>query len=151
VIDDIRQLLVLPPQRSCTLAILAIPSEITPERFCQENLPAAEFGHEIAHRFVMRQYCSFYTLVIHFKGQVVADKLFYAFNGRFFGEKNPETMHTIFLSEPVLFKKSTNLDSLEAEELHLLERYHSQHQGTHFDRLPLCPLCIEKMDTSVTG
>ena len=54
VIDDIRQLLVLPPQRSCTLAILAIPSEITPERFCEENLPEAEFGRQIAHRFVMR-------------------------------------------------------------------------------------------------
>jgi len=64
---------------------------------------------------------SFYSLVIHLQSQSEADKLYNAFNGRFFSEEcHGETMHTVFLSEPVLMKHfadyETSSDLAEREK-----------------------------------
>ena len=87
--------------------------------------------------------------------------LWQAFNGRYFSEENyTELMHTVFLSEPVLFKQLSaaaveqlrlSQASLVDEELMLLALFSQRHPDTHFDRLPSCPLCLEKLDTTVTG
>ena len=45
---------------------------------------------------------SFYSLIIKFKTQSVADTLFNALNGRFFNEDHQEIMYTVFLSELVI-------------------------------------------------
>jgi hypothetical protein len=33
----------------------------------------------------------------------------------------------------------------------LLSRFAAKHNDAHFDRLPSCPLCLDKLDTSITG
>ena len=57
---------------------------------------------------------SSYSIVLHLKTQSLADKLYNAFNGRFFSEDpemqqhgDGEAMHTVFLSEPTLFRPET--------------------------------------------
>jgi hypothetical protein len=69
-------------------------------------------------------------------------------------------MHTVFLSEPVLYKQlekneQANLEDdcslIVDEELKLLTYFGKRHPDAHFDRLPSCPLCLEKLDTTVTG
>ena len=88
----------------------------------------------------------------------MADKLYNAFNGRFFREEGPpefdgsdgEAMHTVFLSEPTFFPDVSD-DGAEFEELELLSKFSVQHGNVNFDRLPTCPLCLEKLDATVTG
>jgi hypothetical protein len=69
-------------------------------------------------------------------------------------------MHTVFLSEPVLYKQlakeelvtfESGQGSIVDEELKLLAHFGQKHPEAHFDRLPSCPLCIDKLDTTVTG
>ena len=55
-------------------------------------------------------------------------------------------------------KKGTEIDSQiksgeshEAIEASLLKRYRKRHNEVHFDRLPSCPLCLEKLDAAITG
>ena len=69
-------------------------------------------------------------------------------------------MHTIFLSESVLYKplareELANFESGKAsivdEELKLLVHFGQKHPEVHFDRLPSCPLCLDKLETTVTG
>lgn len=59
-------------------------------------------------------------------------------------------MHTVFLSEPVIFLKDTKRVALHLE-IELLSKITKQHGNANFDRLPTCPLCLERLDSSVTG
>ena len=60
-------------------------------------------------------------------------------------------MHTVFLSEPALFRQETCDIDPDQEEITLLAKFSEQHGNVNFDRLPTCPLCIEKLDPTVTG
>ena len=65
-------------------------------------------------------------------------------------------MHTIFLSEPVVFRSPNLAAATDGEqdvdtEVELLARFSKQHGNVNFDRLPSCPLCLEKLDSAVTG
>ena len=66
-------------------------------------------------------------------------------------------MQTVFLSEPTLFRQEilTNHEQKPADdfqdEIELLPKYSQQHGNINFDRLPTCPLCLEKLDATVTG
>lgn len=46
---------------------------------------------------------------------------------------------------------ANHLRSVVDEELMLLSHFGEKHPEKHFDRLPSCPLCIDKLDTTVTG
>lgn len=58
-----------------------------------------------------------------------------AFNGRFFQIDNTEIMYTVYLSE-ILYKTEVQIRSVKDPYLELL---------------PSCPLCLEKLDNSVSG
>ena len=66
-------------------------------------------------------------------------------------------MHTVFLSEPTLFRQENQeevgLSEHEnyQEEISLLTNFSAKHGNSNFDRLPTCPLCLEKLDPTVTG
>jgi hypothetical protein len=51
----------------------------------------------------------------------------------------------------VLYKLHRTSDLDLDEELMLLSHLANKHPDTHFDRLPSCPLCLDKLDTTVTG
>lgn len=55
-------------------------------------------------------------------------------NGRFFSEENTEIMYTVFLSELSLRTDKINIACDDC-----------------LISLPSCPLCLEKLDTSVSG
>lgn len=83
-----------------------------------------------------------------------------AFNGRFFSEDpdvcEGEVMNSVFLSEPGLFRKEVSgadqtLAEKHQEEVALLAKFSDQHGRVNFDRLPTCPLCLERLDNAVTG
>ena len=67
-------------------------------------------------------------------------------------------MHTVFLSEPPLIREENpeaerDLTEVEQaqEEIGLLAKFQNQHGRVNFDRLPTCPLCLERLDASFTG
>ena len=97
--------------------------------------------------FSERHKTVFYSLVITCTKQCVADKIYNAFNGRYFNdvESRGELMHTVFLSE-----KQLSVDS-DCDDLHLLAIFSERHPESHFDRLPTCPSCLEKLDGSLSG
>ena len=62
-------------------------------------------------------------------------------------------MHTVFLSEPPLLTEDENLSVADQHEfeISLLIKFSKQNNNSNFDRLPTCPLCLEKLDPAVTG
>lgn len=88
---------------------------------------------------------AFYSIIITLSDQNAADKVFNAFNGRYFNDinANGEMMHTVFLSEVIFVAKPIDLD--------LLAYFGQKHKNTHFDRLPTCPSCLNKLDSSLSG
>ena len=89
------------------------------------------------------QFKAFYSLLVRMESQEAADKLFVLFNGRYFSEDNKETIHAIFISSLFYFNqvqscvKPPELSTLHADYLHLF--------------LPSCPVCLERLDVSITG
>ncbi len=83
-------------------------------------------------------------MVLTLMQQHAADKVFNAFNGRYFSDNaTGEMIHTVFLSEVIYLENPIDLS--------LLHYFGQKHRHTHFDRLPTCPSCIEKLDSSLTG
>ena len=75
-----------------------------------------------------------------------------AFNGRFFNEieTTGELMHAVFLSEPIIQVKQ-NLGSGISTDIKLLNTFQLEHKHAHFDILPSCPSCLERLDSSLSG
>lgn len=139
------------PQHSLILLLIAIPVSISVEQFIDSQLSEFKTDDKIRACLAIfnRKYTNvFYSLVLHLSSQSIADKLFNAFNGRFFNDvdSNGAIMHSVFLSEPVIFKKQSSMC-----ELKLIQRFTKQHKGAHFDRLPSCPSCLDGLDNSLTG
>ena len=40
---------------------------------------------------------------------------------------------------------------MRAVEIEVLKSIRERHNGAHFERLPSCPLCLEKLDSAVSG
>ena len=70
-------------------------------------------------------------------------------------------MNSIFLSEKIIFRqlkkdgepesKLKGGTSLYEIESGLRKKFAKKYKDVHFDRLPSCPMCLEKLDQSVTG
>ena len=82
------------------------------------------------------------------------------FNGRYFSEDPPiaggkgtEIMHTVFLSEDPIQIELPLYESpqMQVVEIEVLKSIRERHNGAHFERLPSCPLCLEKLDSAVSG
>ena len=75
-----------------------------------------------------------------------AEKFYSAFNGRYFSEEaQSEIMHTVYLAELIKVK---NLNSFDINQEMALMGNNTQ---VYFEELPVCPLCLEKLDNSVNG
>ena len=71
------------------------------------------------------------SLVLVFNTQNRADKFYLEFNGRHFEEDASELCYAFFISE--------------------VEFTHELRAEEGWVGLPICPICIEKLDVSVTG
>lgn len=59
-------------------------------------------------------------------------------------------MHAVFLSEPVIQIRSSFICQTEID-VELLVMFKEKHRSIHFDILPSCPSCLERLDSSLSG
>ena len=124
----------LPAQRSYMVCILAVPASIkdfslyltlSPSDFIQECL------EDLLYLRTIYSNPFFSTVLLHFSTQSSADNFFLIFNGREYEEPSNEYCYTVFISSiTYLVTTETIKDSIE---------------------LPLCPLCIERIDVNISG
>lgn len=57
-------------------------------------------------------------------------------------------MHAVFLSEPVII---TPPPIQKPIDICILSSFEQAHHNVHFDILPSCPCCLERLDSSLSG
>jgi len=122
--EEIRQSYIdfLPLQRSQMLCIIAFPDSVCLEDFLSDYLSELKYVRVIS--------ClAFSTIIPVFTSQVSADKFFLEFNGKEFQENSHEYCYVVFVSE-LRFGGPPDED---------------------WQELPMCPVCIERLDVQVSG
>ncbi|KAF7977078.1 hypothetical protein HWV62_4647 [Athelia sp. TMB] len=122
------------------LAVLAVPSWMTPSDFLTFVAPAAE---GISHLRMIRQDSvpNRSIVVINFLKAASAAEFIEAYNGKPFNSMEPETCHVVRIL-------SVQIDTEDTVAFTTLKR--SSMQGAPYE-LPTCPVCLERMDSAVTG
>ncbi|KAG8880525.1 hypothetical protein FRB97_000350 [Tulasnella sp. 331] len=130
----------------CTLAVLALPSFMTPADFLTWVSPAEE---NIAHLRMIRDSMPNRTMaLIKFRNSRAAEKFGSIYNGREFHEMEPEICHVVrVLSIDINTPDSSTL-SFSLSTLTPATALASS--GAVYE-LPTCPVCLERMDAAVTG
>lgn len=124
----------LPSQRSNTVCILAVPYRISSFYSYLSNLHS-DFIQECLESLILLRTIefskSFYTVILEFLSQNAADNFYLIFNGRDFEEPSNEYCYVFFVSEVLYIKVFEKKDELI--------------------ELPMCPLCIERLDIHASG
>ncbi|TFK74931.1 BRCA1-associated protein [Pluteus cervinus] len=124
---------------SVILAILAVPSWMTPSDFLTFVAPAAE---GISHLRIIRDSAPNRSIaVIKFRNPAEASEFAEAYNGKPFNSMEPEICHVVHVL-------SVEIDPSDTFSL-AISRLGSS-QGSMYE-LPTCPVCLERMDSAVTG
>ncbi|KAF8920818.1 hypothetical protein CPB85DRAFT_1211177 [Mucidula mucida] len=121
------------------LGILAVPSWMTPSDFLAFVAPAAE---SISHLRMIRDSAPNRSIVaIKFPKAEDAVEFIEAYNGKPFNSMEPEICHVVRVLSI----------SIEVDDHvpHAISRMISQ-PGSSYE-LPTCPVCLERMDSAVTG
>ncbi|GBE86383.1 RING finger protein ETP1 homolog [Sparassis crispa] len=119
-----------------TLAVLAVPSWMTPSDFLAFVAPAAD---GIAQLRMIRDSAPNRSIVVmKFRGDSDAAEFAETFNGKQFNSMEPEICHVV----KVL---SVSVDTDDPVSVAL-----SRSSGEMYE-LPTCPVCLERMDSAVTG
>ncbi|KAJ7113706.1 hypothetical protein C8R43DRAFT_1091406 [Mycena crocata] len=117
------------------LGVLAVPSWMTPSDFLAFVAPAAE---GITHLRIIRDSVPNRSIVvIKFSDSDHASEFIEAYNGKPFNSMEPEICHVVRVL-------SVNMD---AEDPALARLVSTQ----ALSELPTCPVCLERMDSAVTG
>ncbi|PPQ62858.1 hypothetical protein CVT24_006256 [Panaeolus cyanescens] len=121
------------------LAVLAVPSWMTPSNFLEFIAPA-EGG--ISHLRIIRDFAPNRSIaVIKFPNPADAAEFAEAYNGKPFNSMEPEICHVVHVLSVIVDVE----DSLSQA----ISRFASG-SGTMYE-LPTCPVCLERMDSAVTG
>lgn len=125
---------------SVMLAVLAVPSWMTPSDFLAFVAPAAE---SITHlRMIRDSLPNRSIVVVNFPSSADAAEFAEAYNGKPFNSMDSETCHVVRVSS---VKIDTD-DSLAFSTI----KSQAEQVGTTYE-LPTCPVCLERMDSAVTG
>ncbi|QRV88958.1 BRCA1-associated protein [Ceratobasidium sp. AG-Ba] len=120
------------------LAILAVPSYIGPSDFLSWTSPAAD---GIQHLRIVHDNAPNRSMaVIKFRSKRHADLFLETYNGRQFTPIEPETCHVVRVL-------SVQINTLDAES----PIPYFTDQISTMSELPTCPVCLERMDTALTG
>jgi hypothetical protein len=123
------------------LAVLAVPSWMTPADFLGFVAPAAE---GVAHLRIIRDSAPNRSLVvIKFLDAASATEFAEAYNGKPFNSMEPEICHIV----RVLSIKIDYDDPVPQA----ISRLRSGSTSASMYELPTCPVCLERMDSAVTG
>ncbi|KAF9054431.1 hypothetical protein BJ165DRAFT_1565151 [Panaeolus papilionaceus] len=121
------------------LGVLAVPSWMTPSNFLEFIAPA-EGG--ISHLRIIRDFAPNRSIaVIKFPNPADAAEFSEEYNGKPFNSMEPEICHVVHVLSVVIDVE----DSLSQA----ISRF-SFSSGTVYE-LPTCPVCLERMDSAVTG
>ncbi|KDQ61571.1 hypothetical protein JAAARDRAFT_54924 [Jaapia argillacea MUCL 33604] len=121
-----------------TMAVLAVPSWMNPSDFLAFVAPAAE---GMAHLRMIRDSAPNRSIVvIKFRKLEDATEFAEAYNGKAFNSMEPEICHVVRVLSVAIEQEDSV--SLAISRL-------STPQGTY--ELPTCPVCLERMDSAVTG
>ncbi|KAI0741537.1 zf-UBP-domain-containing protein [Daedaleopsis nitida] len=123
-----------------TLAVLAVPSWMTPSDFLTFVAPAAD---GIAHLRMIRDSAPNRSIVVmKFREPANAAEFTEVYNGKQFNSMEPETCHVVrvlSIAIDVDDHVSQNISKIASARV----------SGAY--ELPTCPVCLERMDSAVTG
>ncbi|KAI1793583.1 zf-UBP-domain-containing protein [Ganoderma leucocontextum] len=123
-----------------TLAVLAVPSWMTPSDFITFVAPAAD---GIAHLRMIRDSAPNRSIVVmKFRESSDAVEFIEEYNGKQFNSMEPETCHVVrVLSVAIEVEDHVSQSISRLSSLRV--------SGTY--ELPTCPVCLERMDAAATG
>ncbi|KAF9480521.1 zf-UBP-domain-containing protein [Pholiota conissans] len=121
------------------LGVLAVPSWMTPSDFLDFVAPAVD---GISHLRIIRDFAPNRSIVIlKFMNPADASEFIEAYNGKPFNSMEPEICHVVHVLSVVI-----DVDDAVSQSMTRL----SSGQGQMYE-LPTCPVCLERMDSAVTG
>ncbi|KAF9221389.1 BRCA1-associated protein [Gyrodon lividus] len=129
------------PEDGVTLGVLAVPAWMTPSDFLAFVAPATE---GMAHLRLVRLVDSMPNrsiAIMKFRQTEEASDFVEAYNGKPFNSMDPETCHVVRVL-------SVNIDTDNSVSA-TIARLGSPHSSMY--ELPTCPVCLERMDSAVTG
>ncbi|KAI8800807.1 hypothetical protein BJ742DRAFT_685709 [Cladochytrium replicatum] len=152
---------------STVMAVLAVPSYMTPQDFLTFVGPVRKY---VSHfRLVRDSIPNRYIVLLKFRAPKWADLFYAQYNGRRFNSMEPEECHVVYVKSVEFVSKAIPPHAFPP----LLEDYQAllklAGRGTHPDEpdsppqpatttspthlveLPTCPVCLERMDSTVTG
>lgn len=143
-----------------TVAMVAVPNYFSPTdvlAFIGEGVIK-----EVSHfRMVKSDNPNRFMVLMKFRSNESARSFQDSYNGRLFNSMESESCHTIFvksvLFQPLNAPNSTGIPYLLEDPFTLqvkkskLEGTDSLVQGSVVKELPTCPVCLERMDSDVTG
>ncbi|KAG2129212.1 uncharacterized protein EDB93DRAFT_1256339 [Suillus bovinus] len=125
------------PEDGLMLGVLAVPAWMTPSDFLAFVAPAAE---GMAHLRLIRDSLPNRSIVIiKFRQADQALEFAEAYNGKPFNSMDPETCHIVRVLSVEIDSDTSAFSSASAR----------LPQSVH--ELPTCPVCLERMDSAVTG
>ncbi|KAH7890706.1 hypothetical protein F5I97DRAFT_1974117 [Phlebopus sp. FC_14] len=129
----------IPLDDGVTLGVLAVPAWMTPSDFLAFVAPAAE---GMAHLRLIRDSMPNRSIaIIEFRLADQASEFAEAYNGRPFNSMDPETCHVV----RILSVEISAEDSVPSTVARVAPLSSTMYE------LPTCPVCLERMDSSVTG
>ncbi|KAJ2080348.1 hypothetical protein H4R24_003132 [Coemansia sp. RSA 988] len=146
-------------ERPRVLAVLAVPGYMTPTDFLSFTRP---FGDSIEHVRVVRDNSpNHYMILLKFRCLPKADEFYTYYNGKTFSPLEPETCHVVYISEVQCevwdvcsedIDRENKLVRASPAELFMLPVSPTDYKlHNHETELPTCPVCLERLDSAVSG
>ncbi|KAJ2454080.1 hypothetical protein EV183_001803 [Coemansia sp. RSA 2336] len=148
-------------ERPRTLAVLAVPGYMTPADFLTFT---ASFRDSIEHVRVIRDGSpNHYMMLLQFRSVATADEFYAYYNGKTFSPLEPETCHVVYVYEvrcevhdinstTDIDKESQTIRAVPAAEFMMpgVDAY-TLSNALDGEELPTCPVCLERLDSVVSG
>ncbi|KAA8917363.1 hypothetical protein TRICI_000475 [Trichomonascus ciferrii] len=148
------------------MAILAVPSYFTPSDIL--GFVGSKFSDDVSHfRMVRTSVDNRYMVLIKFRNTGKASEFYDEYNGRLFNSMEAESCHVVYVKS---IEFNSHVRASDDEIPYLLEDDFTASPPAHsvattaatsskpnpplprsLRELPTCPVCLERMDTSVTG
>ncbi|OLL23883.1 RING finger protein ETP1 [Neolecta irregularis DAH-3] len=153
------------PNEHCIAAVLAVPSYMTPSDFL--GFVGEEAQKNVSHfRMIRTVDRNRYMVLIKFRRHKPARMFCQAYNGRLFNSMEPENCHVVFIKSvefEVSAEKPSQFQYLANDPFSPSVESSSAIKGLAtsirpippptpaLHELPTCPVCLERMDSSITG
>lgn len=144
----------LPIQRNILILVIAIPEHMNEEDFISfidkflSRIIYIRFIYHSdnnIHEHILNNKNGFMSCLIYFDDQNAADNFFYEYNNKNYPTDKFEFMYCIFIDKLNAYLKDDFLEIKNINEIVNIDYSNKRFQ------LCLCPLCLEKLDTSSSG